>query len=332
MKLLLILGLLLFPCAANAAVDRVLFPNMVTPQAVVSVAALPAGEGLALDFVTSSPTAQQVKMPFQGEFEVKIEAGPQFAVLDNDATDGLAVVQMPAQVMDIYLRPESRNGSLHFEDALYYHHQSLNALPQRAWYHLPGRAVPVPANWYSPDGQSYVWKLDNQGFQILKTRWKRAEQKLFPVGMKEIGPEGGSIELPGVSKLIIPAGALISSTIVKMSQQLSAPNLRERCLSYSPRVQCGPGEHYISPIVKLKSSDLVLQSEAFLDIYISEEYKFKNENLGFLFGYFGIDNIANLRSGFSRNYQSSSAVFQSIGLTGFGFYGKLIVEGFQKNL
>ena len=95
----------------DATPQTITFPNMVPPQPVEQATNLPSGEGQKLDFVTGSPGAGQIKMPTNGSFQLITVAGPTFQILDNDATDGSAKIQMPGPAFDLYLRPESSSGS-----------------------------------------------------------------------------------------------------------------------------------------------------------------------------------------------------------------------------
>lgn len=84
------------------------FPSQVTPQILAQSSSLPnQGSFHELRFSTQGHGLQQIHVPEHGDFELILEAGGQFALPDNDARDGSARVQVPAQVLDLYLRPEA---------------------------------------------------------------------------------------------------------------------------------------------------------------------------------------------------------------------------------
>lgn len=157
---------------------------------------------------------RQIWVPETGEFKLTLTAGPRFELLDNDARDGEARVQMPASTLKTWVHlDESRNGgTLEVSDELYYVKDTLSKERKKhkrhadtrynTWFKLGLRPVPVPGDWHSPDGQRFVLRFKAQQVQEFQLIWqKRRESAPFPPGVAEIGPEGGKVELPGVAQL-----------------------------------------------------------------------------------------------------------------------------------
>ncbi len=78
------------------------------PATSLQTVALPTGTPAYELSLASSPTNTGIQMPAQGSFQLQVEASTDnsFAILDADATDGLAHIQVPAEVFDLYVRPE----------------------------------------------------------------------------------------------------------------------------------------------------------------------------------------------------------------------------------
>jgi hypothetical protein len=200
-------------------------------------------------------------MPETGEFKLTLTSGPRFELLDNDARDGEARVQMPASTLKTWVHlDESRNGgTLEVSDELYYVKDTLSKERNKhkrhpdarynTWFKLGLRPLPVPGDWHSPDGQSFVLRFKAQQVQEFQLIWqKRRESAPFPPGVAEIGPEGGKIELPGVATLTVPDGALTQKTALSMRQVSSA--LTPYDLTY------------VSPVVKFEPDGLQFQKPA----------------------------------------------------------------------
>lgn len=157
-------------------------------------------------------------------------------------------------------------GRIKIEDELYYIAQTLNASSDGHWYKLSGRPMPVPSEWYSKDNNQYIFTLTNEGVPQLSAKWVTTSSKTFPAGIAEIGTNGGTVELPGIGKLVIPAGSTDSSITVKMSQIFSAPEI----LRFDPLTeQMKAGSDYISPIIKIEPFGLRLKQAARL--YLSTD-------------------------------------------------------------
>jgi len=395
------------------------FPSLVPPQKLEAVSPpLKTGEWFKLHFSTlphKKPNKpKHIQVPEQGSFELTLQPGPEFKLLDANAGDGLAVVQVPADVYQGYLRLAGEPAttgprSLEYEDPLYYvkHtlgrndneprlNQSFTLLAQnpdklqltsrcspepeshRIWQVHNPTAQPVPYTWeikdsdqegseVAPPGDSYLetqteesgknalvlkvngqkqdslaskrdrcapgqepsaqtskwwnlgshalptppsWnlqqngytlKLKNQGITDFTVRLVRrpAEQAALPLGMKEIGPAGGTVELPGVARLEIPAGALSENKMVKLSQLLQVPSRKWLCVNPNDPNDCDNGYVFATPIVKLEPLGLDLNQHAklYTDLfpqYANTRFPFQRgtltpENpLSWNFGYLGV--------------------------------------------
>ena len=141
-------------------------------------------------------------------------------------------------------------GSVKLEDALYYVSQELSPAADGHWYKLPGRPAPVPTEWHGPDGNQYVLKLTNAGLSQLSARFQRvAGAQSYPPGIQAVGPAGGTVILPGVGELQVPAGALAENKTLVM-RQVTEPY-------YPP-----PGNVFVTPVVKLEPDGLVFNQPA----------------------------------------------------------------------
>lgn len=100
------------------------------------------------------------------------------------------------------------------------------------------------------------------------------DQPLNPMIEKEIGPEGGRVELANVAILDIPAGALKTNTRVKILQVLQVESTKRRnpALSFDvPEGEFLPGNDFITPIIRLEPFGLKLNKPALL--YLSTDEK-----------------------------------------------------------
>lgn len=82
------------------------------------------------------------------------------------------------------------------------------------------RILPVPTDWYGPDGQDMVLQFTAQNVQGFKVNWTPSQQQVsLPLGMAEIGKKGGFISLPGVGELDIPEDALSNKKVIILRQK-----------------------------------------------------------------------------------------------------------------
>ena len=73
-----------------------------------TTAQTPVNPTFELQMKTGTAPAGGIRIPDQGPFELHLEAGSSFAVLDADSSDdGIARIQVPAQVLDFYLQVQA---------------------------------------------------------------------------------------------------------------------------------------------------------------------------------------------------------------------------------
>ncbi len=399
--------------------EMLTFPSLVPPQKLEAVSPpLKTGTWFKLHFSTlphKKPNKpKHIQVPEQGAFELTLQPGPEFKLLDANASDGLAVVQVPADVYQGYLRLAGEPAtlaprSLEYEDPLYYvkhtlgrndneprFNQSFTLLGQNdtklqltsrcspepeihriwqvhnptaqpvpytweikdsdqegsevappgdsyletqteaagknalvlkvngqkqdslaskrdrcapgqepaaqtsKWWNLGSRALPTPPSW-NLQQNGYTLKLKNQGITDFTVRLVRrpGEQLAMPLGMKEVGPAGGTVELPGVARLEIPAGALSENKMVKLSQLLQVPSRKRLCVNPNDPTRCNNGYVFATAIVKLEPLGLDLNQHAklYTDLfpqYANTRFPFESgtltpENpLSWNFGYLGV--------------------------------------------
>lgn len=260
--------------------EMLTFPSMVTPQKLEPVKeAFEADKSYQIHFSTlphkNSNKPQHIQVPPQGPLQLTLKPGPGFALIDANGIDGQATVQFPADVYQGDLRlgdpaSSSQPLSLKYEDPLYFVDHifggaDLKPNANHGW-NLGSRILPVPADWHSDHGQNLVLKLSNQGLSDFTMRWVRTpgKQVAFPPGIKEIGPEGGTVELPGVAKLEVPTAAIEKKTLVKLSQIKRVPSRGTVC--YLNGDECDPGMDFASAVVKVEPFQLNLKAEAKLYI------------------------------------------------------------------
>ncbi|PIQ26088.1 hypothetical protein COW36_02200 [bacterium (Candidatus Blackallbacteria) CG17_big_fil_post_rev_8_21_14_2_50_48_46] len=269
---------------------------------------------------------RQIRIPETGEFKLVLEAGPHFEITDRDARDGEAKLQMPAATLKtwIHLEEAKNNSSLEVSDELYYvkdtlskerkHHDDERA---KQWFKLGLRPLPVPSDWYSPDGQAFVLRFKANQIKEFQMIWqKQRGEAPFPPGINRVGPEGGTVELPGVAKLELPAGALKQTTTIKISQLKEAPF--KGIMEVPPNMYWSahiipPGYEFASPIVKIEpfQTQLLIPAKLSLELldpayykvtsglvsdFISENPENKYGNTKDLEGYDGIKTKININS------------------------------------
>lgn len=208
--------------------------------------------------------SQQIHIPASGSFRLTVQEGEQFSILDSDARDGAAQVQLPAGHYDTLLKL-SNGGTLQLEDRLYHVKDTLQG---NAWQRLGLRPLPVPAAWYEPDGQ-FVLRFTTSQVQVFQLSWQQHNTPAEPPpGLAEIGPAGGTLVLPGVATLEIPAGALSQPTVVRLRQQMAAASQRVYCPNPYIPDECYDGWVFAAPIVRIDPLELDLSQPAKLDLPI----------------------------------------------------------------
>lgn len=242
----------------------------------------------------SNPAPHRIWIPENGDFKINLVVGSRFQVIDSDARDHEATIQFGSQeqLLAGFLElqgPKSRESKknkpaierkLTIAESLYNVNQTVTRIgpegngrgkedkndKKQSWLKLGKRPFPLPASWGSSDGQKYVLNFTNQGVQRFVTRWYRAQtgaQPDYPVGINEIGPAGGTLELPGISKLEIPPGALSTKTVVKMVQEAQVPAIS----SFGHGGVFIPNaSFYAGPVITLYPTKLQLSQPAKLSI------------------------------------------------------------------
>ncbi len=257
--------------------DIITFPNFVTPQEPESVTHLPLASKTqiqAIEFVTHKPSNQQIQMPTQGSFKVIFTTGKSFKILDQNATDGKAIIQMPIGNYDFYLQAwankalSNKEVHLKMEDPLYHIYQTIDSNLERPWYKLSGRPMPVPSDWHNPDGNQYALSFSPQSLSQLSIHWLPATQINFPVGIAQIGPEGGKVELPGVASLIIPNGALDKVMTIVLRHQTQVASRKIQCSNPHDPYDCAPGMVFAAPIIQIAPLGTILSKPGQLDLPI----------------------------------------------------------------
>lgn len=77
--------------------------------------------------------------------------------------------------------------TLGVSDPLYLLNQTVNPVTDGSWFKMAGRPLPVPADWFSADGQNYVLTLDNHGMTSLTAQFfSQNTASAFPQTVKVI--------------------------------------------------------------------------------------------------------------------------------------------------
>lgn len=300
------------PTSKTPASQTVTFPNMVKttelvqpePSEVSEIEALLKSEGIDLEnlddegfqtqqvtgrklfvaqFTTRSPRRipkTQVKIPETGSFQLKLTEGPVFKIVDQDATDGSALIQMPAATIKTWLHLSQnwrQNSSLEIEDPLYYVKDTVSTqkkswLSSLRWLSMGLRPLPVPTEWASPYGKDLVLNFTAKDVSSFQMIWLRNDEKPAdpPFGIKEIGPEGGTVELPGVGKLEIPAGALDEPVTIRLSQKQEHPIIIKDKELFTNKLSY---YDYMGPILKIEPLGLKMNKNGLVYLNFSEDNK-----------------------------------------------------------
>ena len=216
----------------------------------------------------------QVQVPENGDFNLRISEGPRFDIVDANATDGEAHIVMPAATFETVFhlqRNRRANTVLKVKDSLYNVQDELTSnkykwIDLNRFLGLGKRPVPVPASWQSDNGADLVLNFEAQNLEGFQMLWYETDEPAdFPPGIAEIGSAGGVVELPGVGRLEVPAGALTSSTTLIMKEQLEVPEYMEYAL------QDASARTFVSSVVKLHPDNLTLQQAARLSLTLDDE-------------------------------------------------------------
>lgn len=196
-----------------------------------------------------------IKIPEKGKYKIIIEKGSSFAIKDDSAIDGQCVITIPEGNYEGFLSIGEGKGTL--IDNLYHVKQELNKTEVNKWYMIGKRKFPIPENWGNPEKESYVIEIDSENIKEMKMKWYETKLVDYPLGMKEIGSEGGVIDIQGVGHLSIPAGAIEKPTLVKVSQELEAEEVVDLV-----HKEYGKIEDFASPIIKIEPLGLELKKPA----------------------------------------------------------------------
>lgn len=140
------------------------------PQRVTK---LPNGSAFHLDFkerrTDSTPSSDKIWFADQTPFEIRFQEGSAFSVLDGDATDGIAEVQLPSGLYDTYVSTAGKpGGSVVVSDPLYFMRDTVGSGTGKGdWAHLGVRALPMPGSF---GGGPFVLKFEPQGLTAFTSR------------------------------------------------------------------------------------------------------------------------------------------------------------------
>lgn len=222
-------------------------------------------ERIKLDLDVLDSGTDKIKIPVYGEFNLIFESSNVYRISDNDASDGEARVQLPSEVLEMYINTKytdnESNTSLKIEDKLYYLSDNL---AKDKTYRLGKRLFPIPNDWHSEDKERYVLRLKNNGISKADIKFYKSDVVDYPSGIKEIGEEGGVIELRGVGRLEIPKGSIPKKTVVVMKQELQGREPLDLGSSHSDKRM--PLADYVSPLVRIEPMGLKLKKDATLSL------------------------------------------------------------------
>lgn len=262
---------------ADNKISKKLEPKKLTfsSKAVISTFTdtfkLPEGKHEKIELSTDNVNGNfKIKIPNNSEFKVIFKKSNSFKIVDNDATDGLAIVNMPEDIMDGYIKLQDQSQSnssdkLTIEDKLYYSKQDLSVLSSSEkdkWYKLGSKPFPVPNDWHNDDGNDYILRFNNSGIKKAEMRWFKNDKTDYPNGIKEVGIEGGTVELSGIGKIEIPEGALTQKTTVVLKQELESKEIIVRTMKGHEFVEDDPA----SPLLRIEPMGLKLNKQALVYI------------------------------------------------------------------
>ena len=214
---------------------------------------LPNGEHFILDLVAQSPEMGEVQIPTHGRFALILEGGgDSVQVLDSDARDGEARARLPAQMLEGFIQAQgSKDMVLTYHDPLYYVNQELG----QNGYRIGKRPFPIPMDWYT-ESPHYIFNFTNNGATRILMRWYSTDKTPdYPVGMAKIGPEGGTVDLPGVGRLKISEGALNSEMNIVLKQVL-----KTKTIFLASSVGNQEAYEFISPVLVIEPQNFVMNS------------------------------------------------------------------------
>ncbi|MEK7432575.1 MAG: hypothetical protein AABZ74_05535 [Cyanobacteriota bacterium] len=319
------------------------FESKVPIKSLKMVKELPDGKSFKFSFEVNPKKINKntVKIPLNGNFKLTVKKGIKFSVIDNDGTDGNAIIEIPENAVNYFLGVPDKDddkkvpslGKITVEDKLYYIKQEIKQLTKKerkaifekekkenehkkesenkkdsddkkfdtndskddkndknekdhynngtwytgekedgTWYNVGKRALNVPSEWKTENGNNYVLNLTNEGlsnFILRGYKTSNANDFEYPDGVNLIGVKGGIVSLTGVGKIEIPEGALDKDTFISMTQEKEAPEM----LGYVTKERI---DDYISPVVKIEPMGLKLNKQAV--IYLETDTKRLGKN------------------------------------------------------
>ncbi|HEY9855911.1 MAG TPA: hypothetical protein V6D05_09260 [Stenomitos sp.] len=126
-------------------------PNLPT-TAIPTAASLPKGEALNLEFNRQGDDPGKLNVVYYADnkpFTLTVRQGATFVVLDGDASDGTAVVQVPGAAYTYYFSTKGKpGGSLGITDPVFFAAGSqASTTAKRDWLFVGLRQTALPANY-----------------------------------------------------------------------------------------------------------------------------------------------------------------------------------------
>lgn len=244
---------------------RLIFSSKAVISNFTDTFKLPEGKHEKLELSTDNGNGNfKIKIPNNSDFKIVFKKATSFKIIDNDATDGFAIVNMPESIMEGYIKVQDQAQSnssdkLTIEDKLYYSKQDLSVLSpseKDKCYKLGSKPFPVPNDWHNDDGNDYIIRFNNFGIKKAEMRWFKNDKVDYPNGIKEVGIEGGTVELAGIGKIEIPSGALSQKTTVVLKEELESKEIID--------INGNKSIIFASPMIKLHPFGLHLNKKAII--------------------------------------------------------------------
>lgn len=134
---------------------------------------LPTGQAFHLDFkarkaMGNTPEADKIYFEDDTPFDVRFVEGPDFQVIDKDASDGAVVVQVPAGYYDTYLGTTGKpGGSVTVGEPTFFQAQTIaSSSGQDSWSHVGLRQLPNTGSY-----GDYRIHLEPKNVTGISGRW-----------------------------------------------------------------------------------------------------------------------------------------------------------------
>ncbi|MEK7432574.1 MAG: hypothetical protein AABZ74_05530 [Cyanobacteriota bacterium] len=325
----------------NVAEQLITFESKVPLKPLSMVKELSDGKSFKFSFEVNPKKINKntVKIPLNGNFKLTVKKGIKFSVIDNDGTDGNAIIEIPENAVNYFLGVPDKDddkkvpslGKITVEDKLYYIKQEIKQLTKKerkaifekekkenehkkesenkkdsddkkfdtndskddkndknekdhynngtwytgekedgTWYNVGKRALNVPSEWKTENGNNYVLNLTNEGlsnFILRGYKTSNANDFEYPDGVNLIGVKGGIVSLTGVGKIEIPEGALDKDIFISITQEKEAPEIiygasHKSYLGDIYKLKGKPEYDFTSSVVKLEPFGLELKKDA----------------------------------------------------------------------